>query len=232
MLAPKAPPPKSWPGQGSSRTTDAPSVQFHYRTFVPTTSVSAPVPRIGTLALAGASDLSFSLLIGTTGSHVPHQSQIHVHAASMPDADRALNRLRLDLIPQPPHCRGFDVVLGLSTRHRRFTFVRLHWIAPDAVIAAPFPATLTTKALYPSSLQWFEISSCKPTSEGPPPSSVKHRRWCALPPFCSTGSFVRDTLKPNPSFKLSPNGVARGPGRRSAVHFRHPGPRVTPLVPA
>ena len=37
---------------------------------------------------------------------------------------------------------------------------------------------------------------------------------------------------PNPSFKPSPNGVPRGPGWRYAVHFRHPGPRVTPLVPA
>ena len=37
---------------------------------------------------------------------------------------------------------------------------------------------------------------------------------------------------PNPSFKPSPNGVPRGPGWRYAVHFRQPGPRVTPLVPA
>ena len=37
---------------------------------------------------------------------------------------------------------------------------------------------------------------------------------------------------PNPSFKPSPNGVSRGPGWRYPVHFRHPGPRVTPLVPA
>ena len=37
---------------------------------------------------------------------------------------------------------------------------------------------------------------------------------------------------PNPSFKPSTNGVPRGPGRRYAVHFRHPGPRVTPLAPA
>ena len=37
---------------------------------------------------------------------------------------------------------------------------------------------------------------------------------------------------PNPSFKPSTNGVPRGPGWRYAVHFRHPGPRVTPLVPA
>ena len=50
--------------------------------------------------------------------------------------------------------------------------------------------------------------------------------WLA-PRLCS----LRAAL-PNPSFKPSPNGVPRGPGRRYAVHFRHPGPRVTPLVPA
>ena len=37
---------------------------------------------------------------------------------------------------------------------------------------------------------------------------------------------------PNPSLKLSPNGGPRGPGRRYAVHFRQPGPRVPPSVPA
>ena len=37
---------------------------------------------------------------------------------------------------------------------------------------------------------------------------------------------------PNPSYKPSTNGVPRGPGRRYVVHFRHPGPRVTPLVPS
>ena len=43
---------------------------------------------------------------------------------------------------------------------------------------------------------------------------------------------VVSTAVPNHSFKPSPNGVPRGPVRRYAVHFRHPGPRVTPLVPA
>ena len=37
---------------------------------------------------------------------------------------------------------------------------------------------------------------------------------------------------PNPSLKLSPNCGPRGPGRRYAVHFRQPGPRVPPSVPA
>jgi hypothetical protein len=51
---------------------DAPSIQSHYRTFISTAGVSAPVPRIGTLALAKAVCLSFSLRIETTGSYVPH----------------------------------------------------------------------------------------------------------------------------------------------------------------
>src|SRR5215212_8014436 len=39
-------------GSGSRQNTAAPLVQFHYRTFLPPTSCSAPVPRIGTLILA------------------------------------------------------------------------------------------------------------------------------------------------------------------------------------
>ena len=39
-------------------------------------------------------------------------------------------------------------------------------------------------------------------------------------------------VRPNPSFKPSTNGMPRGPGWRYAVHFRHPGPRVTPSAPA
>ncbi len=56
----------------TSPDDDAPSIQSHYRTFISITDVSAPVPRIGTLALAKAICLSFSLCIGTTGSYVPH----------------------------------------------------------------------------------------------------------------------------------------------------------------
>jgi hypothetical protein len=56
----------------TSPDNDAPSIQSHYRTFNSITGVSAPVPRIGTLALAESICLSFSLRIGATGSHVPH----------------------------------------------------------------------------------------------------------------------------------------------------------------
>src|SRR3954453_13483890 len=39
-------------GSGSRQNTAAPLVQFHYRTFLPPSSGSAPVPRLGTLILA------------------------------------------------------------------------------------------------------------------------------------------------------------------------------------
>src|SRR3954470_5139930 len=65
---------------------DDPSLQLHYRAFLATTSDSAPVLRLGTLA--GAACLTGSLHIGATGSHVPHGSPDH--ATSMPDAGWAI----------------------------------------------------------------------------------------------------------------------------------------------
>ena len=43
---------------------------------------------------------------------------------------------------------------------------------------------------------------------------------------------VPSAALPDPSLRLSPNGGPRGPARRYAVHFRQPGPRVSPSVPA
>ena len=105
---------------------DAPSVQSHYRTFFPTTGVSAPVPRIGTQTLTAIDRLGFSLRIGATGSCVPYRSLSQGHAAFMPDADWAVSR-RLPIL-----ARGTEVQIPVSTspeyvttRHQRFTCVRL-----------------------------------------------------------------------------------------------------------
>jgi len=51
-----------------------PSLRRHYSALVATTGCSAPVPRIGTLILAGTACLDVSLRIGATGSHVPRKS--------------------------------------------------------------------------------------------------------------------------------------------------------------
>jgi hypothetical protein len=88
---------------------DAPSVQSHYRTFFPTTDVSAPVPRIGTQTLTAASRLGFSLRIGTTGSCVPYRSLSQGQAAFMPDAGWAVGR------HLPTLARGIEVRIPVST---------------------------------------------------------------------------------------------------------------------
>ena len=94
-------------------------------------SDSDPVPRIGTRALAGATRLRFSLGIGATGSYVPHPRLNQDHAAFMPDAGGAVNKLPLHLLrgtnPKVPVSTS---VKGLSTRHQRFTCVRL----PDSYL--------------------------------------------------------------------------------------------------
>jgi hypothetical protein len=74
----------------------------------------APVPRIGTPTLAGASRLDRSLRIGATGPHVPCKSPVQSHAAFMPDAAWAANQ---DIPQTRP---------GLTTsprfRHRLYAF--------------------------------------------------------------------------------------------------------------
>src|SRR6266567_4715789 len=88
----------------------APSVQPHYRAFIPTTGHSAPVLRIGTLVLAVLAACDLSLCIGATGSHVPYKSQVELRAAYMPDATRAGFRATPELVPGDGSTPGFDIV--------------------------------------------------------------------------------------------------------------------------
>src|SRR5580693_1486291 len=68
------------------------------------------------------SRLDFSLLIGTTGSHVPYKSLIRLRAAYMPDAARAVFRTAPELIPGARRPPGFDITYGISTFHQRFVW--------------------------------------------------------------------------------------------------------------
>ena len=71
-----------------------PSLQPHYRAFVTTTGCSAPVPRIGTLALAGITRLDVSLHIGATGSRVPQGGPLSPLLSNLvlDELDRELER--------------------------------------------------------------------------------------------------------------------------------------------
>ena len=69
--------------------------------------------------------LDCSLHIGTTGSHVPYKSLIRLRAAYMPDAARAASRTTPELVPDARRTPGFDIILGISSRHQRFAPARL-----------------------------------------------------------------------------------------------------------
>lgn len=138
------------------------------------TNTSAPVPRIGTLTLTESIRLDFSLRIGTTGSQVPYRSLSQSHAAFVPDAGGAVSRSRPTLIPEQASPPVLTSLNRISTRHQRFTCVRL--FDPHLTESrSAFSSTLTTRTLNPRSLRWFGACSCKPTPRDLPSSSVKHR---------------------------------------------------------
>ena len=112
-------------GPGAWLNNAAPSVQPHYRAFVPTTSCSAPVPRIGTLVLADLAAWTPPFTSGRQVLNVPYKSLIRLRAAYMPDAARAAFRPTPELIPEARRSSGFDITSGISTRHQRFAFARL-----------------------------------------------------------------------------------------------------------
>lgn len=185
---------------------DAPSVRSLYRTFFPTMSDSVPVPRLGTLALAGAARLRVSLCIGATGSSVPHPRLNQGHAAFMPDASGAVHRSPSTCFAGQNLSPGFDVAFGLSTRHQRFTCLRLL----DSYLTEyvpPFPATLTTKTLDLRRVPRCEICACTPTSRDPPSSWVKHR----FHPYKDGGVRSTQTLDPLSFFTTKHVRPARHP---------------------
>ena len=117
---------------------NAPSARRHYSAFVPNTGVPAPVLRIGTLLLAATGRLESSLHIGATGSCVPCQGLIRGHAAFMPDAGWAVDRL------PPTLARGTEVQIPVSTSMIRYDTLGEDESGLDELSALlrPYPATL------------------------------------------------------------------------------------------
>jgi len=122
----------------------------------------------------GVNHLNFSLIIQATGSHVPQQSLKQFHATSTPDTTQPVNRLLLD----SSRTTIQDPVLMSPVFHfDASSVVRLrssHCSIPDVSCDA-FSLTLTTPALYRSSLGRFKASSCKAALEDLPPSLLELR---------------------------------------------------------
>lgn len=154
-----APPAFGWPLTTTRQCR--PFAQPTFAGLIATTDDSAPVPCIDTCTLKEAFLLGSSLSIRATGSHVPQQGLIRSHAAFVPSAAQPVNRFPLGSIPGPPSVPVSTLFIRLTTRHRRFTFVRL----PESYLprsSRDFSLTLTTRALNPRSSRWFENWPCSP----------------------------------------------------------------------
>ena len=75
-------------------------------------------------------------------------------------------------------------------------------------------------------------NKCSFTARSAPAATSQRLLQGRLRSVPRSSPLASSVARPNPSVKLSPNGGPRGPGRRYAVHFLQPGPRVPPLVPA
>jgi len=109
----------------SEQNTTAPSVQRRYSTFIPTTSCSAPVLRIGTQGLTRTSRSARSLCIEATGSPVPCKSPVQIHAAFEPSAAWAGLQGSAQTHPETITTPGSDTDDTISAFHRRFACARL-----------------------------------------------------------------------------------------------------------
>ena len=167
----------------------APSLRPHYRALTATTGRSAPVPRIGTLALAvfaacgspsrgqkpqpslsGRQVLLFHASACDELTPPIHRAPPGPHTANSPTEDPPQRAF----VPGPPTDPSFDAIVVsfrcVSSGSHMFVFSShtrpAHSETPTAA--------LTTPALNRRSLRWFGISACTATPEDLPPSLAQH----------------------------------------------------------
>ena len=168
----------------------APSLRPHYRALTATTGRSAPVPRIGTLALAvfaacgspsrgqkpwpslsGRQVLLFHASACDELTPPIHRAPPGPHTASSPTEGPPQRAF----VPRPPTDPSFDAIVisfrCVSSGSHMFVFSS-H--TRPAHSETP-PAALTTPALDRRSLRWFGISACTATPQDLPPSLAQHR---------------------------------------------------------
>ncbi len=131
----------------------APLLHFHYRNFVATTSRSVPVHSLGTLFLETKLLLEFSLNMNVTGSR-SSMKEPKLKSRRLNAGYRLLSKqVSRKLIPE-----WFKILVLISskffsTRHQRFTCVRLFNFHLMPITVSIFSSTLTTMALNHSRLR-------------------------------------------------------------------------------
>ena len=177
-------------------TCPAPSLQPHYRTFIATTSRSAPVPRIGTLPLAVSPLGVLPLATGPANrtdivrSSVSRRQVLLFHASACDELTPPIHRT-----PPGPHAgrplaqgtpRGRAFVPGIPTTPG-FDAIVLRFDAsavvhtcsssrriPDPLIAGLFRSRFPPRLLTGMTLRRFGFSACSANPEDLPPSLAQH----------------------------------------------------------
>ena len=167
----------------------APSLRPHYRALTATTGRSAPVPRIGTLALAvsaacgspsrgqqrrpslsGRQVLLFHASACDELTPPIHRAPPGPHTGSSPTEGPPWRAF----VPGPPTDPSFDAIViwfrCVSSGSHMFVFSSHTRPAHSETSTA----ALTTPALDRRSLRWFGISACTATPEDLPPSLAQH----------------------------------------------------------
>ena len=170
-------------------TCPAPSLRPHYRALTATTSRSAPVPRIGTLALAASAACGSPPRGQLRRPSLSGRQVLLFHASACDELTPPIHRAppgphtaspptegppQRAFVPGPPTDPSFDAVvvsfrcvssgshMFVSSTHTR----PAHSETPTA--------TLTTPALDRRSPRRSGISACTATPQDPPPSLAQH----------------------------------------------------------
>ena len=178
-----------WAGSHGRRHCPAPSLRPHYRALTATTGRSAPVPRIGTLALA-----VFAACGSPSRGQLPRPSLsgrqvLLFHASACDELTPPIHRAPPGphtgssptegppwraFVPGPPTDPSFDAIVVsfrcVSSGSHMFVFSSHTRPAHSETSTA----ALTTPALDRRSLRWFGISACTATPQDPPPSLAQH----------------------------------------------------------
>ena len=167
----------------------APSLRPHYRALTATTGRSAPVPRIGTLALAVSAACGSPSRGQKPQPSLSGRQVLLFHASACDELTPPIHRAppgphtgssptegppQRAFVPGPPTDPSFDAIVVsfrcVSSGSHMFVFSS-HTRPANSETST---AALTTPALDRRSLRWFGISACTATPEDLPPSLAQH----------------------------------------------------------
>ena len=167
----------------------APSLRPHYRALTATTGRSAPVPRIGTLALAVSAACGSPSRGQQRRPSLSGRQVLLFHASACDELTPPIHRAppgphtgssptegppQRAFVPGPPTDPSFDAIVisfrCVSSGSHMFVFSS-HTRPANSETST---AALTTPALDRRSLRWFGISACTATPEDLPPSLAQH----------------------------------------------------------